>query len=482
MTDATTHRAANAATVATNVSGSGVEKLSGVLVELRHVTQEFQRPDGRPLRVLEDISLAVREHEVLALLGPSGCGKSTILRCIAGLLQPTSGTVVARGEQLTGLNSDAALVFQGFALYPWLTAADNIRVALEAGGAGPAEARRRTDAAMAMVGLSGFAGAYPRELSGGMKQRIGIARALAVDRALLLLDEPFSQIDALTAESLRTEVLDLWLPPPLPKAGAIAAPQAEKPRNPQTVVLVSHDIQEVVFMADRIVVLSANPGRVRTVVTNALPRPRDQRAPEFLALVDHLHDLITGHELPDAPPIGVILPHPNGPAAAVTAPPNQPQVIEPLPPALPGEIVGLIEWLAARRGEDDLARIAADTGHEFSHIIVVAHAAEQLALVETPRRQVRLTPLGVRFAAARAEERQQLWRAQLLTLRLIANLETLRARQPGGRLDCDIVLEQLVLAMPHEDYQRQFRTVLAWARYGGLFTSDRHHEQLIPVR
>src|SRR5262245_48646372 len=226
------------------------------LSELRDIWHEFLLPNGKPLRVLEDIHLVIRPDEIVTLLGPSGCGKSTILRVLAGLIRPTRGTVLYRGEPLRGLNPGVAIVFQSFALYPWMTVTQNVEMPLRAAGRPAEEVRRRAEAAVRLVGLAGFEEAYPRELSGGMKQRVGMARALSIDPEILLLDEPFSHVDALTAESLRAEVIDIW---------------ASQERNPSSILMVSHDIKEVVYMADRIVILGANPGVVRTVVENRLP-------------------------------------------------------------------------------------------------------------------------------------------------------------------------------------------------------------------
>ncbi|HET8734833.1 MAG TPA: ABC transporter ATP-binding protein, partial [Anaeromyxobacteraceae bacterium] len=303
---------------------SNVPSRPAPLCELEGVTQLFEQPSGQRLEVLRDVSLSVNREEVVALLGPSGCGKSTILRILAGLIPPTRGAVRWHGKPLDGLAPGVAMVFQSFALFPWMTVTGNVRAVLQAAGLPDDEVARRADEAIRTVGLGGFEEAYPRELSGGMKQRVGMARALSLRPEVLFMDEPFSQVDALTAEALRAEVLDIW---------------AAQEENPSSIVMVSHDIKEVAYMADRIVVLGAKPGRVRTVVENTLPRPRDYRSRELLALVDRLHDLITGHELPDVPP-----------AAAALAP-------EVLPDAPASEIVGLLEYLDARQGQEDVFRI-----------------------------------------------------------------------------------------------------------------------------
>src|SRR5262245_56438092 len=331
-----------------------------VLCEVRHVAHDFTLPNGKPLRVLDDINLKVRVGEVVAVLGPSGCGKSTILRILAGLIQPTRGEVLYHGRPLEGLNPGVAIVFQSFALYPWMTVTENVRAVLRAAGLAPDDVVRRAAHAIRLVGLAGLEDVYPHELSGGMKQRVGMPRALSVDPEILFLDEPFSQVDALIAESLRAEILDIW---------------SAKTGHLSSILMVSHDIKEVAFMADRIVILGANPGRVQTVVRNELARPRDYRSPDLLRLLDSLHELITAPQLPD------------GPAPAG----REPGFTEPLPEALPSEIVGLLEYLNAREGRQDVFRIAADTHREFGRMITVVKAAEILDFVDTPRSLVVLS-------------------------------------------------------------------------------------------
>ncbi len=418
------------------------------LCELVGVSHHFVLPSGQRLEVLRDVSVAVRPGEVVALLGPSGCGKSTILRILAGLIAPSGGEVRTHGAPLTGLAPGVAIVFQGFALFPWMTVQENVRAVLRAARLPGAEAAARCAEAIRLVGLAGFEEAYPRELSGGMKQRVGMARALSLHPEALFLDEPFSQVDALTAEAMRAEILDLW---------------SARGRRLSSVLLVSHDIKEVVTMADRIVVLSANPGRVRTVVENALPRPRDGRSPEVAALVDRLHDLITGHELPDEPTAP--------PVPAATGPAAVPEV-EALPPVGPIEVAGLVEWLDARGGSQDVFRVAAETGREFGHVLTVVKAAELLDLVDTPRRLAVLTPAGREFAAADPEGRKALWRRQLLGLRLFAEVQAALDADEGHRLPRDFVEELVALRLPSEDYERTFHTFVAWARYGELLAYD----------
>ena len=417
------------------------------LCSLRHVDKEFPQGKGQTLRVLQDISLEVRPNEVVALLGPSGCGKSTILRILAGLSPPTRGEVLYHGAPLTGLNPGVGFVFQSFALFPWMTVEENVQAVLHAKGLPREEIAARAERAIKTVGLAGFEGAYPRELSGGMKQRVGMARAFSIDPELLFMDEPFSQVDALTAESLRAEVLDIW---------------ASKEKSASTIVMVSHDIKEVAYMADRIVLLDANPGRVRTIVENALPRPRDYRSSGLLQLVDRLHDAITGMELPDV--------------AAAPAP----AAFEPLPRVIPSEVMGLLEYLDARGGQEDVFRIASDTDREFGALFAVVSAAELLDLVDTPKRQVVLSPEGVRLVRATPAARRDLWRDLVRQLRLFQLVEAALARGEGRPLDREFVLELIAVNAPNEDWEAMFETFLTWARYGNLFAYDEERGELAP--
>ncbi|HEX7192703.1 MAG TPA: nitrate/sulfonate/bicarbonate ABC transporter ATP-binding protein [Thermoanaerobaculia bacterium] len=415
-----------------------------VLCEARNVSHDFVMPNGSKLRVLEDINVAIKPFEVVALLGPSGCGKSTILRILAGLIQPTEGEVLYRGKRVEGLTPGVGIVFQSFALYPWMSVTQNVDIVLQAVGLPPEDRKERAENAIRTVGLAGFEEAYPRELSGGMKQRLGIARALSVNPEFLFMDEPFSHVDALTAEGLRAEVLDLWAP---------------QDSNPSSILMVSHDINEVVYMADRIVVLSSHPGRVRTIVENPLPRPRDTRSRAFEELVSYLHEIITGTEMPDVPT-----------AARATR-------IEPLPRTTTSEVVGLLEYLDSQGGKDDIFELAAATDHEFGHMMAIVKAAEMLSFVDTPKQEVVLTAEGKRFVQAETEDRKTIWHEQLLKLRLFQDVRALLQREEG-EASGDLIREMIIIALPREKYEEMFETMVRWARFGNLFAYEDDADRL----
>ena len=402
---------------------------------------------------MENINLCINKREVVALLGPSGCGKSTILRILAGLITPSKGNVFYHDQPLHDLNTGVSIVFQSFALFPWMTVAENIQTALQSRGFPANEIDDRAQKAIQMVGLAGFEETYPRELSGGMKQRVGMARALSVDPEILFMDEPFSHVDALTAESLRAEVIDIW---------------AAHDKNPSSILLVSHDIPEVAYMADRIVVLGTNPGHIVKVVENKLSRPRDYRSQDFMKMVDLLHEIITGHEIPDAPePI---------------LKPNEQPAAEPLPDTLPSIMVGLLEYLDAREGKEEIFRIATETEREFGEVIKIVKALELLDFVDTPKRMVVLTPDGQRFVKATSQERQNIWKEQLLKLRLFKQVNEMLAKHPRARLGADLVQEIIIFNLPSENYEKTFEIFVHWAMFGNLFAYDEDTQKIFYPR
>ena len=419
------------------------------LLSVSHVEQLFTLPSGKTLPVLTDINVKLYQGELVAILGPSGCGKSTLIRIAAGLLPPTHGEVRYRGEAVTDANPKVALVFQQFALFPWLTVAQNIEQVLVPRGMSIEARRQRVADVITLIGLDGFEEAYPRELSGGMKQRVGIARALVVQPELLCMDEPFSQVDALTAESLRNEVVNLW---------------RDRERYPESILIVSHDIHEVAFMASRILVMAANPGRIKTVIENPLPYPRDPRSPEYQGLVDKLHDIITGLYLPEK------------------APEPQPvtllggffgiQAMAPLPAVEVRDIIGLLEAVRSRGGDVEFFRLTVELGRTFTRALLAVKAAELLGFLVTPQDHLQLTELGRQFIAAPRKTRRQLFRGQLLQVPLAKRIREMVDHSPERRVAKDVLLEELAIQCPQEDPKRLLRVLINWGRFADLWVYE----------
>ena len=371
-----------------------------IICEMQNVNKTFHLPGGKELKVLDNISLDVRRNDITALLGPSGCGKSTIVRILAGLIDPTTGAVLVHGQALHGLNPAISMVFQSFALYPWLTVAENVSMGLNGRVVEPQKQKELVTRAIDRVGLEGFEEAYPKELSGGMKQRVGIARALVAQPELLCMDEPFSGLDVLTAENLRVELVNLW---------------QDAKADPSSVLIVTHNINEAVFLASRIVVLGANPGQIRKILDNPLPYPRDYHDPAFVAMADRIHDILTTALIPDEP---VVAPTP---APAAAAPPRPPR-IAPLPNVGVGEMIGLLERVDNAGGTADIFDLSVEIGKEFGKVLELVKAAELLDFVDTPKHTVALTPLGRQLLPANINGRKRLINQQLRQLQIIVEL------------------------------------------------------------
>jgi NitT/TauT family transport system ATP-binding protein len=412
------------------------------IAELRAVNKSFNTAGGHELKVLEQIDVAVHEGELLALLGQSGSGKSTILRCLTGLIVPTSGRVLHKGEPLHGINEDASVVFQTFALYPWLTVEQNVAVGLMAHQVNRADREVAVDRAIELIGLGNYHAAYPRELSGGMRQRVGIARALVSQPRLLCLDEAFSALDVLTAENLRQELISLW-------------------RTPGTglssIFMVTHNIEEAVEMATRIVVLFPRPGRLGLVLDNPLPYPRDTKSPEFQSLVSIIHESITTSTLPDHP---IEVPVAGQPVSRAR---NRMESI-PLVPV--GQILGLLSILHDSPELSNIYDISDEIGKEFGETISLLKAAEILELIDTPKDEVRFTELGRRFVAADPAGRRAIFAEQVFKLRLFHIIIALLHEY--DEVEADRVIKDIGSALPYDSPEKIFQTMIAWGRYAGL--------------
>ncbi|MGK4578925.1 ABC transporter ATP-binding protein [Kitasatospora sp. HPMI-4] len=419
------------------------------IVAAEAVTKTFTTPDGRALPVLEDISLRLSEGEIVALLGKSGSGKSTLLRCLAGLIAPSAGTVAYRGTPLTAANPGVAMVFQSFALLPWLTVQQNVELSLQARGVAEGERRERALRAIDLIGLDGFEGAYPKELSGGMRQRVGFARALVVEPDALFMDEPFSALDVLTAENLRTELVGLWEGHEAPV---------------KSILIVTHNIEEAVLLADRILVLSSNPGRIRAELTVDLPRPRDRRTPQFEALVDTVYGILTGRAEATAAA--------SGPAAGR---PTATPITVPLPEASVGGLAGLLEILVGRGGEDGLAEIADELNFEVDDLLPLVDAAVLLGFARTANARIEITDSGREFTVADILTSKQLFaRTAARNAPLVRAVVQALTATDDRTMRRDFFLDLLRRGFDAADAQRQLDIAIDWGRYGELYDYDAH--------
>lgn len=413
------------------------------IMEIDRVFKSFPSADGTNLSVLEDISLTLREGEIVALLGKSGSGKSTLLRTIAGLIPPTAGEVRYRGEPLSGANPGVAMVFQSFALMPWLTVQANVELGLQARGVSAAKRRDAALEAIDLIGLDGFETAYPRELSGGMRQRVGFARALVLEPDTLLMDEPFSALDVLTAENLRTELMALW---------------AEEDFPTRCVCIVTHNIEEAVLLADRVLVMGSNPGHLIAEVPVGLARPRDRRAAAFEMVVDRLYGILTGRE--DAGDRTT--------ARAVTGP-----LTHPLPAASVGGLAGLIELVYSHDGVADLPELADELAFEVDDLLPFVDAGTMLGLSTVANADVSLTETGREWYTGDIQIRKQLF-ASLAREHapMVRTIVRALERTDDHKLRDDFFLDLLRRGYPADAARAQLDTAIDWGRYGELFDYD----------
>ncbi len=418
------------------------------LIELRHVSHEYFVSKNENDLVLSDVNLTVSEHETVVLLGPSGCGKSTLERVMAGLITPTRGEVLYKGKLLVGVSPGVSMVFQNFALFPWLTVRGN--VLLPIGHLTEEEQQSRLEKVLQTVGLGAYEYAYPRELSGGMKQRVGIARALIADPEVLAMDEPFSALDVLTAETLRNEI------------GRLLA----DPNHPlRTMVMVTHNIVEAVYFATRIVVMAANPGRIDVIVPVALPYPRDTDDPEFKKIVEQLHGILTHTAMPDTVPA-------DSNKVVTTQIGDNRRRIAPvsLPYVNAAEVLGLMSLLGDE--PQDLFDLAEKFGREFGAVVRIVKAAELLGFVQTPGQDVEITALGRELVGSSTVDQKRIVREQLLKLKIFELLVRLIKVQENQCLASEELARELQAALPHEKQKPLFRTLLSWGRYAEIISLD----------
>jgi NitT/TauT family transport system ATP-binding protein len=413
------------------------------LVEVDGVRQLYPKGSGDNLLVLDGVSLNLRDNEIVSLLGRSGCGKSSLLRIIAGLLPASEGHVSIGGRPVSGPASDVAMVFQTFALFPWLTVQENVEIGLEAQGVAPAERHRRALAAIDLIGLDGYESAYPKELSGGMRQRVGLARALVVHPRLLLMDEPFSALDVLTAETLRTDLLDLWGEGRMPIS---------------SILLVTHNIEEAVLMSDRILVFSSNPGRIVAEIPVSLPQPRNRLDPTFRQLVDDIYAQMTAR--------------PAGKAQGAFAGSGISMLLPRLSPNL---MAGFLEAVAGDpyRGRADLPALAGTLQMEIDDLFPVAETLQLLRLAELAEGDIRLTDAGRRFVDLDPDGRKRLFAQHLLAyVPLAGHIRRVLDDRGNHRAPASRFRDELEDHMSEQFAEQTLRAVTSWGRYAEAFAYD----------
>ncbi|OYX10740.1 MAG: nitrate ABC transporter ATP-binding protein [Rhizobiales bacterium 32-66-8] len=423
------------------------------MLSVSHVVQSYRKGDNNRFLVLDDVSMGIKEGEIVGLLGRSGSGKSTLLRIISGLVPPFGGEVRWCGETVDGPVPGISMVFQTFALFPWLTVLQNVEIGLEALGVNAVERHRRAEQAIDMIGLGGFESAYPKELSGGMRQRVGFARALVVHPRLMLMDEPFSALDVLTAETLRTDIIDLWTEGVLPI---------------KSILIVTHNIEEAVLMCDRVLIFSSNPGRVAHEMPIPLAHPRDRQAPAFRALVEEIYARMTNRAGP-----GAQLDQPSGPHAELT-------LTSHLTPISTNILAGLLEELAdpPYSGTADLPALADSLHMSADELFHIAEALQAMRFADIADGDIRITPAGQQFVEAEVEGRKRLFASHLLAhVPLAAHIRRVLDERPSHKAPWSRFADELEDHMS-EDFAREcLRAVVNWGRYGETFIYDEATQQ-----
>ena len=424
------------------------------IIRAQGVEKYYAQPSENRIQVIAPTDLSIVAGEIVALLGPSGSGKSTLLRMLTGLSQPSAGQVFWHEKPIATTDVNVSIVFQSFALFPWLTVLENVEAVLKARGLEPHERRRRSLKMLDTVGLDGFQAAYPKELSGGMRQRVGFARALVVEPEVLFMDEPFSALDVLTAENLRSELLELWQNKTIPT---------------QAIFLVTHNIEEAVLLADRIIVLGRNPGKVRTDFKVTLAHPRDRKAPAFTQLVDYVYKVLTQ---PDAQPPEL----PNQtPAERQARQRDQERQAhyQMLPHARPGGIAGLLEILIDHNGKDDIFRLADDLSFEIDDLLPIVDAANLLGFLKVNEGDAEITPLGSEFANSEILRQKEVFRAAAIeNILLLRQIVRAVESKKDGSVPEDFFHDMLDEQFSEEETIRQLETAISWGRYAEIFDFD----------
>jgi len=442
------------------------------IIEAVAIEKSYPQPDGTRIQVVGTTNLVIEPGKIVALLGPSGCGKSTLLRILTGLSEPTSGMLSWHGKPLNGQVPNVAIVFQSFALFPWLTVLENVEAPLEARGVPAVERRKRALRTLDTVGLDGFETAYPKELSGGMKQRVGFARALVVEPEVLFMDEPFSALDVLTAENLRGELLELWINKKMPTSA---------------IFIVTHNIEEAVMLADRVMVLGRNPARVRSDFNIRLKHPRDRKSSRFVELVDYIYKVMTEpeveHTLPDAETTAEIIVPKGGltkEALKKQQAPLRTARYQMLPHARVGGIAGLIELLQDRGGREDLFRLSEELVMDVEDLLPILEASVLLGFALLKEGDVQITPEGTAFAEADIQQRKVLFRkAALEHVTILKQIDSILKRKSDHSIQDEFFHDILDEHFAEDEVLRQFETAMNWGRYAEIFDYDRESGKLV---
>ncbi len=418
------------------------------LLSVNHVCKSFKKDSTQELLVLKDVDFTLHEGEIVALLGKSGSGKSTLLRIIAGLIQPSSGDVIYRGQRLLAPAEGIAMVFQHFALLPWLTVLQNVELGLEAQGFSREERRRKALNAIDIVGLDGFESALPKELSGGMCQRVGFARALVVDPDVLLMDEPFSALDVLTAENLRSDLLDLW--------------QTRKTKDRSSgMIFVTHNIEEAAILADRIIIFDSNPGCIRSELPVVLPHPRDEQSPRFRKLVDDIYTLMTTKSIP-----GV---------TSVDEKYRDIGIGYRLPDVEIAELIGLLETIddEGEQGCMDLPELAESTQLAVDELFPLTEVLEILRFASVSQGDIHITPAGKRFIELDMLAQKPVFARHLIRyVPLARHIRYVLDADEEHIASEDLFLKELSNYLSEEETERVLRVAIDWGRYAEIFAYD----------
>jgi NitT/TauT family transport system ATP-binding protein len=435
----------NAAQVA--VREGGDRPAGEAIIRAEKIEKYYAQPSQNRIQVFSATDLSIVPGEIVALLGPSGSGKSTMLRMLSGLSKPSAGQVFWHEKPIGEAEINVSIVFQSFALFPWLTVLENVEAPLQARGVSPEERRARSMRMLDTVGLDGFELAYPKELSGGMKQRVGFARALVVEPEVLFMDEPFSALDVLTAENLRSELLELW---------------AKKTMPTRCVFIVTHNIEEAVLLADRIIVLGRNPGHIRTDFRVQITQPRDRKSEAFTQLVDFIYKVLTR---PDVAPAEA----PTGPRVR-----DQRQMkYQMLPHARPGGVAGLLELLIDKNGRDDIYRLADDLAFEIDDLLPIVDAAQLLGFLKVEEGDASITERGAEYANSEILRQKEIFRdAALENVLLLRQIRRALDAKSDHTVPEEFFLDMLDEQFSSEESQRQIETAVTWGRYGEIFDFD----------